>query len=97
MHCIGDEVPTYHMRCPEHTFRKQLLNGQLLVHFLMPNVEVQGRGAASSRSVPWNDGFGVLGGKLDDLERFTPLLGVPQVVLHLLAKPTLGAGVKGDG
>ena len=63
----------------------------------VPNVEVQGRGADSSRSVPWNDGFGVLGGKLDDLERFTPLLGVPQVVLHLLAKPTLGAGVKGDG
>ena len=61
------------------------------------NVEVQGRDAASSRRVPWNDGFGVLGGKLDDLERFTPLLGVPQVVLHLLAKPTLGAGVKGDG
>ena len=64
---------------------------------LTTNVEVQGRGAALSRSVPWNDGFGVLGGKLDDLERFTPLLGVPQVVLHLLAKPTLGAGVKGDG
>jgi hypothetical protein len=55
------------------------------------------RRTASSRRAPWNDGFGVLGGKLDDLERFAPLLGVPQVVLDLLAKPTLSAGVKGDG
>jgi hypothetical protein len=36
-------------------------------------------------------------GKLDDLERFTPLLRVPQVVLQLLAQPTLGAGVEGNG
>lgn len=51
----------------------------------MHNIQVQGRDAASSRRVPWNDRFGVLGGKFDDLECFTPLLRVPQVVLHLLA------------
>ena len=62
------------------------------------NVQVQGSGAALSRGVPCNAGFGVwLSGKLDDLERFTPLLGVPQVILHLLAQPALGAGVKGNG
>ena len=61
------------------------------------NVQVQGRDAAISRRVPWNEGFGVLGCKFDDLERFTPLLGMPQVVLHLLAQPALGTGVKGDG
>ena len=33
-------------------------NGQNAHGFKRPNVEVQGRCAASSRSVPWNDGLG---------------------------------------
>ena len=79
---------------PRHSKRSLRLEKGFFYSF---NVEVQGRDAASSRRVPWNDGFGVLGGKLDNLECFAPLLGVPQVILHLLAQPTLGAGVKGNG
>lgn len=47
--------------------------------------------------LPWNEGFGVLGRKLDNLQGFTPLLGVPEVILDLLTQPTFGAGVKRDG
>ena len=47
--------------------------------------------------IPWNEGFGVLGRKLDNLQGFTPLLGVPEVILDLLTQPTFGAGVKRDG
>jgi hypothetical protein len=52
--------------------------------FTTPNVQGDRRCAASSRSVPWNEGFGVLGRKLDYLQGFTPLLGVPEVILDLL-------------
>ena len=38
------------------------------------NVEVQGRDAASSRRVPWNDGFGVMGSE----RRASFATGVPE-------------------
>ena len=61
------------------------------------NVRVQGSCAGLIAQLPWNDGFGVLGRKLDNLQGFTPLLGVPKVILDLLTQPTFGAGVKRDG